>query len=183
MGLIEDVVVIKGEKGLNIKEFVEKSQETMIYRTDDVKAHCLFAGILEEYAEVDHELDRLFHGETDDTSDLIGELGDFCFKVYNLGCHFGYIDFEYIGDDCFDFEIHVPILAKVSKKTARDDNGKLVNPDRIANFKYVMDLLHTFIIDVCADHNLNLSDVLSYNVEKLQSRLKRGVLSGEGSHR
>jgi hypothetical protein len=65
-------------------------------------------------------------------------------------------------------------------KEQTDDNGMMVNPNRIANFKYVLDLLHSYIIDICNEHGFNLSDVLSYNVEKLQGRMSRGTILGDG---
>jgi NTP pyrophosphatase (non-canonical NTP hydrolase) len=69
------------------------------------------------------------------------------------------------------------------KKIMRDQGGQYFLPEnRVEIGKELGDVLW-YISALCTDLNLNLSDVASDNLTKLNSRLARGVLGGSGDNR
>lgn len=164
---------------MNIKEFAEKSLDTMLYPTDKEKVSCLTLGLIEEYDEVQYELGKGDVG----TTTLISEIGDFAFYVYALGYHFGYLPSERFTGEVIEYEVHIPKLCKLIKKSIRDTNWQIEGSKRLDTFRYLMDVFHSTILDWCEMYELNLSDILSYNVEKLQDRKKRNVITGDGNNR
>lgn len=174
---------------MNIVEFAEKSKETMLYPTNKEKISCLTLGIIEEWGEVQHEINNLYdvlYGlHADETKvleaeqKLLGELGDFCFYVYGLSFHYRYKPVAVQGEHIM-FDVDIPELSQIIKKTIRDNAWELVNEDYKIRFQHTMNVFHSGILEICDDWGFNLSDVLSYNVEKLQGRKNRGTLRGDG---
>lgn len=168
---------------MTIEEFALKSKETMIYKGHKELVTCMFCGILGEYKEVEYEINsqdsinNKLH-----KNKVLAELGDLAFYVYGLSSYYNYIPTGTTGE-CFCMDEHAPMLAEVIKKTIRDDDWCLRNEARVDSFKYIMETLHAYIIWVCEQYDFTLSEVLEYNVEKLQSRMKRGVIGGDGSNR
>jgi len=164
---------------MKFKEYVEKSKETMIYPTEKELISCMTLGIIEEYAEVEEEIGyHMFAGNTYHTK-ILAELGDLCFYVFNLCDHFDYVPYNETGE-CFTLEIHAPKLAQVIKKVIRDDNYKLTNKKRADTFYWLMECAYSYILYVCEIHDFKLSEVLQYNVDKLQGRKKRNTIGGDG---
>lgn len=170
---------------MKFKEFVERSKDTMIYPSHKELITCMTFGIIEEHAEIEEVAHQeLFHAQSFKQAstyreDVISELGDFCFYVFGLSHYFGYEPQNSTGEE-FILHIHAPILAKIIKKTIRDDDYQLSDPNRIDKFKWVMDCALAYILYICKLHDLDLEHVLDYNVEKLQGRKSRNTISGDG---
>lgn len=68
------------------------------------------------------------------------------------------------------------------KKIIRDDNGVVTEDKRQEIKKELGDVLW-YIAQLCSEFNLTMDDVALTNIEKLKSRLERGVLHGSGDNR
>ena len=73
-------------------------------------------------------------------------------------------------------------IAEKVKKIIRDKNGKVSEADKQDLAKEIGDVL--WYLAVFADQlGVKLDDIAQANLEKLQSRKKRGVLGGSGDNR
>jgi len=68
------------------------------------------------------------------------------------------------------------------KKIIRDDNGVVTEEKRQEIKKELGDVLW-YVAQLCTEFNLNMEDVAKTNIEKLMSRMERGVLHGSGDNR
>jgi len=69
------------------------------------------------------------------------------------------------------------------KKILRDQNGQMLLPEnREAISKEIGDVLW-YIAALCSDLDIDLDEVAQENLNKLNSRLQRGVLGGSGDNR
>lgn len=68
------------------------------------------------------------------------------------------------------------------KKIFRDENGVLSNEKREELKKELGDVLW-YVSQLAKDLNLNLEDIATENIEKLQKRQQLNVLSGSGDNR
>jgi NTP pyrophosphatase (non-canonical NTP hydrolase) len=68
------------------------------------------------------------------------------------------------------------------KKIFRDKGGIFSDEDRGALKKELGDVLW-YLTQICTELDLTLEQVAEYNVEKLASRLQRGVIKGDGDDR
>lgn len=68
------------------------------------------------------------------------------------------------------------------KKIIRDKNGKILEEDREAIVKELGDVMW-YLAGIARYLNAPLEEVAKKNLEKLASRKKRGVLSGDGDDR
>lgn len=73
-------------------------------------------------------------------------------------------------------------VAEKVKKIIRDKDGEISDEDKQELAKEIGDVL--WYLAVFAEHlNADLEDIARQNLEKLQSRQKRGVLGGSGDNR
>ena len=68
------------------------------------------------------------------------------------------------------------------KKSLRDEQGNISEEKRKDLVKELGDVLW-YVSNLAADLNISLDAVARTNIEKLQSRQSRGVLSGSGDNR
>ncbi len=68
------------------------------------------------------------------------------------------------------------------KKIFRDKGGMIGEADRQALKGELGDVLW-YLAQICTELDLSLGDVAEANIEKLSSRLERGVIGGEGDKR
>ncbi len=73
-------------------------------------------------------------------------------------------------------------VADKIKKIIRDKGGKFTEEDREEIAKELGDVLW-YIANLSFEMNLSLDHVAKKNIEKLSSRLERGVLGGSGDNR
>lgn len=73
-------------------------------------------------------------------------------------------------------------ISNVVKKILRDDNKNLTQEKKEILKKEIGDVMW-YIARICSELNLNLDDVMEANIEKLYSRMDRGVLRGSGDNR
>jgi NTP pyrophosphatase (non-canonical NTP hydrolase) len=73
-------------------------------------------------------------------------------------------------------------VANNVKKIMRDSEGKL---DEVRREKLVSELgdVLWYVSQIASELNIELEEVARRNVEKLYSRLERGVISGDGDNR
>lgn len=73
-------------------------------------------------------------------------------------------------------------IAEKVKKILRDDGGHITDAHRADLTKELGDVLW-YVAQLCTELQVSLEDVATANLEKLFSRLQRGVLSGSGDNR
>lgn len=73
-------------------------------------------------------------------------------------------------------------LAGKIKKIFRDKQGIIGEDDREALKGELGDILW-YLTQICSELDLSLSEVAEANLEKLFSRLERGLIQGEGDNR
>lgn len=73
-------------------------------------------------------------------------------------------------------------IAEKLKKIIRDSGGEISSESRQALSKELGDVLW-YIAACCDELGLRMDSVASQNIEKLQSRKRRGQLSGSGDNR
>ena len=67
-------------------------------------------------------------------------------------------------------------------KTVRDNNGVIDEESKTAIKKELGDVLW-FVAECCTVLGIQMSDVASLNIKKLEDRKARGVISGSGDNR
>jgi NTP pyrophosphatase (non-canonical NTP hydrolase) len=73
-------------------------------------------------------------------------------------------------------------VAEHAKKAIRDDGGKVSEQRRAAMSKELGDVLW-YVAQLASELGLELEEIAEQNLEKLLSRQRRGVLSGDGDER
>jgi len=73
-------------------------------------------------------------------------------------------------------------VAEQVKKALRDDGGQFTPERREALKKEMGDVLW-YLAALCDDLGIDLGEVAQMNIDKLQSRKERNVLSGSGNDR
>jgi len=73
-------------------------------------------------------------------------------------------------------------VADKLKKVIRDNGGILTDPVRDAVAKEIGDVLW-YVAVLASEMDYNLNDIAQINIDKLNSRKERGVLSGSGDNR
>ncbi|MEO1645822.1 MAG: nucleoside triphosphate pyrophosphohydrolase family protein [Chloroflexota bacterium] len=68
------------------------------------------------------------------------------------------------------------------KKIFRDKDGEITDEDRTALKGELGDVLW-YLTQICTNLDLTLEEVAEANLDKLFSRLERGVIKGEGDNR
>src|SRR6202020_112029 len=73
-------------------------------------------------------------------------------------------------------------VAEHAKKAIRDDGGQVTEQRRAAMAKELGDVLW-YVAQLASELQLDLEQIAQTNLEKLLSRQRRGVLSGDGDER
>jgi NTP pyrophosphatase (non-canonical NTP hydrolase) len=73
-------------------------------------------------------------------------------------------------------------VAEHAKKAIRDDGGTVTDERRLAIAKELGDVLW-YVAQLASELGLELEEIARANLEKLNSRQQRGVLSGSGDDR
>lgn len=67
-------------------------------------------------------------------------------------------------------------------KALRDDNGKITDERKNEIVKELGDVAW-MLAEICTDLGIEFEDIFVKNIEKLESRLKRGKINGSGDNR
>ena len=73
-------------------------------------------------------------------------------------------------------------IAEKIKKVLRDDGGKLSEDKKTEIGKELGDVLW-YISQLATELDMNLDEIVQGNIDKLYSRLDRGVIGGSGDNR
>ena len=73
-------------------------------------------------------------------------------------------------------------IAEKIKKVLRDDNGQLSEEKKVEVAKELGDVLW-YIAQLATELKLDLDEIAQGNIDKLYSRLDRGVIGGSGDNR
>ena len=92
----------------------------------------------------------------------------------NLGNNFIYPTFGLCGE--------TGEIAEKIKKVIRDDNDKITYEKRVELVKELGDVLW-YISNLATELDMNLNIIAEENIRKLQSRLQRNKIHGDGDNR
>lgn len=172
---------------MTFEEYREKAISTKIY-SDDVAIPYVVSGTIGEVGELITAIDFAEHNP----ENIIKEAGDVFWYIAAV-CTELEIPVEEIRFIAHPLDLYSLIkevnkslytLAEILKKYLRDDYPQnMSDPKRMTilrelSFLYCATQSITFKF-----HNISLEEVLSKNLEKLQSRKERGVLGGSGDNR
>ncbi len=73
-------------------------------------------------------------------------------------------------------------VAEKIKKIIRDKAGQVSDEDKLELSKELGDVMW-YVAQLATEFNLKMSDIAQGNLDKLHSRIKRGVLHGSGDNR
>jgi NTP pyrophosphatase (non-canonical NTP hydrolase) len=73
-------------------------------------------------------------------------------------------------------------VAEKVKKALRDNN-EVMDPARLSEVKKELGDVLWYVAQLCTDFGFSLDDVAQTNLDKLFSRLERGVVHGDGDNR
>jgi NTP pyrophosphatase (non-canonical NTP hydrolase) len=73
-------------------------------------------------------------------------------------------------------------VAEKIKKVLRDDSG-VVSPEKKEELKKELGDVLWYLAQISTEIGLSLEEVATFNIEKLQSRKQRNMISGSGDNR
>ena len=73
-------------------------------------------------------------------------------------------------------------IADKIKKVIRDDNS-IISPEKKEEIKKELGDVLWYLAQISSELNIDLEEVAKKNIEKLYSRLERGVIGGSGDNR
>lgn len=73
-------------------------------------------------------------------------------------------------------------IAGKIKKVIRDDDG-IISEEKMEDIKKELGDVLWYVAQLATELKIPLNDVAEYNIEKLQSRMERGVIKGSGDER
>lgn len=136
--------------------------------------------IFEECVEIFEKIENSAPKE-----DLIKEIGDLMWYMAMLFTEFKkpfiFKRFD-VCEDHSSFIIKTGDLSSIFKKTLRDDNGIFKIENLIEFFKIVDDLM-SYVCSKAEENGYSIFEVGKINIEKINDRIARGVLSGKGDNR
>jgi hypothetical protein len=174
---------------LNWKEYQTKCITTLKYKSNKEMVACCALEISDEITEfVEHYL------ASSDEILLLKELGDITYPMAVLSYHYDLnieelVDIYHVSPGMImnfdDDGIYIAgKIAGIVKKVIRDSDYVLDNTkDRRAKLQFYLCSLYTSILNHCRKYSINISDILSLNIEKLADRNARGVIQGDGDER
>lgn len=188
------------EQVFTLSEYQKQAITSKIYR-DEVALPYVVLGLVGEAAEMkEKQIAILTNGfDSQLTNEFAKEVGDVAWYLAAIATETG----QNLGDfdDGIDPEgvhytfapevdrvvLHAGGIAEVLKKALRDDyaefeKGSIV-PEKLEKINVHIKKIVTNMKDVCYSLGLDFTLVLKQNIEKLQSRKERGVLSGSGDNR
>lgn len=173
---------------IDFSDYQVAARSTAIYPKIGNNFPYVALGLVDETLEF---LEKMTNG-SDDTEKL-KELGDVSWYISNcyseLGLPMGKaptypVVYNY-GNECTTLD-HILIncgkVAGLAKKAIRDDDG-LVTEERSQKIKTLLEFIKNDWVEIVVAMGGYPEEVLQGNLDKLQSRKDRGVLTGSGDNR
>lgn len=112
------------------------------------------------------------------------------FKDYQQKAHeFAVYNFPLVGGMCIPWTYPVMGLTEEAGEVAgkfakaiRDDNGRITEERKTEIVKELGDVAW-MLAEICSSLDIEFEDIFVKNIEKLESRLKRGKINGSGDNR
>ncbi len=159
---------------MTYNEYQELTKTTDIreqYATVNLRLMCSICGLIEEMEELNTSL-----GMNTSDEDILSECSDVLWYISSIAIETGITMEELRNRKMPEGNFTNP--AKILKKTYRDFDG--VMPD---NYKAQLWDYLAFILQYQLPSYTNIEKAMIYNINKLQSRLDRGTIQGDGNHR
>jgi NTP pyrophosphatase (non-canonical NTP hydrolase) len=177
----------------NLEDYVAFTRTTAKYpqpsKTERQDAFTYLAlGLSNEYGEY---IQKRFGDDEHAPSaraELISEIGDcfwYLFRIYDtLGIELPskVDDDDHNLSDLIPFIVHSGIIQGVAKKVIRD-NISIEDPIVRAKLQKSLNKCYSALRRHCLRHQFSFWSVLEYNMKKLQGRLERNTLCGDGDNR
>lgn len=166
---------------MTINEY-QKATETTEVRpqtaTVNLRLMCSICGLIEEMEEL---------GEATEVEDVIKEAGDVFYYIASIARETD-IDLESLFDryeenNIIDKKLPTSLPLKLLKKTYRDMDGIMSDFYKAQLWDFLSAVIHEVVI-FCSDFTeVSVEEIMQINIDKLQDRLKRGVIQGDGDQR
>ena len=165
---------------MKINEYQVEAYKTAIY-IDKVIYPTL--GLVNEIGEIQEKYDDPEKYKVEDT---LQEMGDVLWYIAalctDLGITMSFLENkeEFYELDSMFFE--ASMIAGIVKKWLRDSN-RTFSVEKIFEIQTHLSKIYTALQTYCLDIQFSIEEVFKMNIEKLNSRKERGVLTGSGDHR
>jgi NTP pyrophosphatase (non-canonical NTP hydrolase) len=172
---------------INLNEYQKKARTTCLDNCKNLEY--LTLGLVGELGEVSEKEDEIYCKKEEKESILL-EVGDVMWYLANISTELK-IELDHVWDINFKDNIKfnsLPAFIFASKicekvkKIKRDKKGVADKKDTIAILKNLTKIIR--YLDYETNYfGFSLEDAMIKNIEKLESRKKRGVLKGNGDNR
>ena len=166
---------------MTINEY-QKATETTEIRPQtavvNLRLMCSICGLIEEMEELE---------EATEVDDIIKEAGDVFYYIASIARETD-MDLESLFDrveerNLIDKKFSTSLPLKLLKKTYRDMNGIMSDDYKSQLWDFLAAVIHE-VVNFCFDFTeMSIEEIMQLNIDKLQDRLKRGVIQGDGDRR
>lgn len=160
---------------MTYNEYQELTKTTDIREqtaTVNLRLMCSICGLMEEMEELNTSLVMNTSDE-----DILSECSDVLWYISSIAIETG-ITLEELQLRKLPINNKYTNPSKILKKTYRDFNGIMPRAYKEQLWDYL-----AFILQCILPAYVNVEQAMIYNINKLQSRLARGTIQGDGNHR
>jgi len=168
-----------GGSGMKINEYQLEAYKTAIY-TDKVIYPTL--GLINEIGEIS---EKYVDPDKYKIDEVLYEVGDVMWYIAALCTDLGLNMSSLEGDDFCELDsmyFEASVIAGIIKKWLRDSN-RTFSVEKIFELQTHLSRIFIALRTYCLDISFPLEDIFRMNIEKLNSRKERGVITGSGDHR
>jgi NTP pyrophosphatase (non-canonical NTP hydrolase) len=177
---------------VDFKTFQEESRRTATYPGLNESIEYPLMGLIGEMGELSEKFKKVLRDNNgamsqDRIDGIIGELGDLCWYLFQIYSELK-IDLQnnYTEMSIDKNKLNSTLSVLVAINCCVSDIAIYClssNKTLIGELTNNANTLISLIKEVCRLCNVSIEEVMDYNIKKLQDRLKRGVIKGDGDKR
>lgn len=179
---LKDELILK-----EFKDYVEWTSTVSIHKTYEQGVICSLLGMLGEYSEYMQKWDQVADFNEEDVSEIRKELGDITWYVAHFIYRTGLADELKFVPIYMDLQVSgLQVIGNIQesfKKVVRDSDFKIENSPKRDKIIESVNRLVTLLCFEAEDNGWDFLEILADNMEKLESRKDRNVISGSGDNR
>ena len=168
---------------MTLNEYQQKTHETAVYPQECAKEYLLL-GLAGEVGEICNKYKKTIRDNKPiDDDDMISELGDVMWYVSEL-CNLYKLNFDKIMERA-TWRNLINVNLNITKLIFNLVTyiSKILNKDSKVVIKHTFEYFSVDILYIMKKFDIQLHEVLSKNIAKLQDRKNRGVIKGSGDNR